>query len=157
MYIFEISTFSLNLSHLDTYYLNDLSYTPSLTNWVVVALKSFTIFITFFLLADQIASVFGGAHLVPAASKSPLNLLLMVKIVTHDVNFSFLHKKECSFYTYLWCIEMRWIFISSTAISVSPFEIPFQLHLELELNLLDQYVNELEFELSRGLFHLNSR
>ena len=111
MYIFEISTFSLNLSHLDTYYLNDLSYTPSLTNWVVVALKSFTIFITFFLLADRIASVFGGAHLVPAASKSPLNLLLMVKIVTHDVNFSFLHKKECSFYTYLWCIEMRWICI----------------------------------------------
>ena len=30
-----------------------------------------------------------------------------------------------------------------------PFEIPFQLHLELELNLLDQNVNELEFELSR--------
>jgi hypothetical protein len=54
----------------------------------VVALKSFSIFITFFLLADRIASVFGGAHLVPAASKSPLNLLLMVKIVTHDVNFS---------------------------------------------------------------------
>ena len=53
-----------------------------------VALKSFSIFITFFLLADRIASVFGGAHLVPAASKSPLNLLLMVKIVTHDVNFS---------------------------------------------------------------------
>ena len=30
-----------------------------------------------------------------------------------------------------------------------PFEIPFQLHLELELNLLDQNVNELEFEVSR--------
>ena len=29
-----------------------------------------------------------------------------------------------------------------------PFEIPFQLHLELKRNLLDQGVNELEFELS---------
>ena len=30
-----------------------------------------------------------------------------------------------------------------------PFELPFQLLLELEGNLLDQNVNELEFELSR--------
>ena len=30
-----------------------------------------------------------------------------------------------------------------------PFELPVQLLLELEANLLDQNVNELEFELSR--------
>ena len=30
-----------------------------------------------------------------------------------------------------------------------PFELPVQFLLELELNLLDQNVNELEFELSR--------
>ena len=43
---------------------------------------------------------------------------------------------------------MRWMFISSTAIWVTISDTVFLL-LELETNLLDQNVNELEFELSR--------
>ena len=39
------------------------------------------------------------------------------------------------------------MFISSTAIIELPVQIPVQLLLESEANLLDQNVNELEFEL----------
>ena len=41
---------------------------------------------------------------------------------------------------------MRWMIISSIEL---PLQKPVQLFLELEANLLDQNVNELEFELFR--------
>ena len=64
-------------------------------------------------------------------------------------------KKKAPFtlisFAVLYCTEMRWMFIISTAIWAIELqvEISVQLHLELEVNWLVQNANELEFELSR--------
>ena len=58
-------------------------------------------------------------------------------------------KKNVAF-TFISFVALRWDECLSVQLPFQlPFEIPFKLHLELELNLLDQTVNELEFELSR--------
>ena len=82
----------------------------------------------------------------------PINFQIISTTFQHHFKICllwFLHEKECCFYTHLFCCtEMRWLFISSTAIWVTVSDrIPVQLLPDLEVNLLDQNVYELEFEL----------
>ena len=66
------------------------------------------------------------------------------------------YMKRMKFYTYLTILLYIHILKCDECLSFQlPYQLPneilFNLHLELELNLLDQDVNEIEFELSRML------